>query len=312
MTKNHDLLFRSKQLGYIAVLVGGDSHEKEISLMSLDSVTSAMRSLNMSFDVIDIGTDEVFNIKKKGFSRSLILAHGKNGEDGRIQGLLDLMGIPYSGSGALAATQGFNKWISKLVWKSCGLLVPKGRVVSTYEECKDFFHDMCTRLVLKPMRGGSTKGVFIIDDESDLRNAYENSKRFDSLLVLEEFITGDEITCGIYDGDALPVIRIEYPGIVYDFHEKYFGTGTKYHCPSGLADCIDKECKSITITAARALGCHFWGRVDAIVNKGKVYVLEMNIVPGLTKHSLYPMLLRAANISFEEFLVTLLENCRVG
>ncbi|WP_092484928.1 D-alanine--D-alanine ligase [Candidatus Ichthyocystis hellenicum] len=312
MKDDNDLLARSRNLGRVVVLVGGDSHEKEISLMSLDQVTAIMTSLEIAFDVVDIGTDRVFDLKTGGFSRALIIAHGKNGEDGCIQGLLDLMKIPYTGSGALAATQGFNKWLSKLVWQSVGLSVPRGRLVSTYGQCEDFFHQLDTRLVLKPMRGGSTMGVRTINDKSDLLDAYDEARQLDNYLVLEEFIDGHELTCGIYYDDALPVIRIDHPGTVYDYHEKYFGNRTKYYCPSEIPARLDYEFRSMTVSAARAIGCHFWGRVDAILREDKVYLLEMNIAPGLTPHSLYPMALRAANISLGEFLVNLLENCRVG
>ncbi|WP_092401574.1 D-alanine--D-alanine ligase [Candidatus Ichthyocystis sparus] len=312
MKENNDLIIRSRNLGRVAVLVGGDSHEREISLMSLDQVAALMTNLEMIFDVVDIGTDRVFDLRAEGFSRALIIAHGKNGEDGRIQGLLDLMKIPYTGSGALAATQGFNKWLSKLVWQSVGLSVPRGRLVSNYRECVDFFHQLGAQLIIKPMRGGSTNGVYTISDESDLLAAYDEAKKLDDYLILEEFIDGYELTCGIYYDDALPVIRIDHPGTVYDYYEKYFGNRTKYYCPSDIPVHLDDEFRSATVSAAKSIGCHFWGRVDAIAREDKVYLLEMNIVPGLTKHSLYPMLLRAANISFEEFLVTLLENCRVG
>ena len=303
-------------LGKVAVLMGGTSAEREVSLMSGAGVLQALRARGVDAHAFDPAHTELCELKRAGYARCFIALHGRHGEDGSVQGALELLGIPYTGSGVMASSIAMDKVMTKRVWLAEGLptphyvwLAPERQNRETVRTVPD---ELGLPLIVKPPREGSSIGVTKVQGYSDMQEAVQLSARYDPDVLCEEFIEGEEVTCPVLgqgmDAVALPVIRIVAPGGAYDYQNKYFTDDVKYQCPSGLPEAEEREIQRIVLAAYRALGCRGWGRADLMVRASdrKPFLLEMNTSPGMTGHSLVPMSARAAGISYEDLCLRLL------
>ena len=299
--------------GKIAVLFGGRSAEREISLMSGRKVLEALRGAGLDAHGFDPAEREIFDLKREGYSRVFIALHGRYGEDGTVQGALELMGIPYTGSGVMASALSMDKVRTKMVWASAGIPTPRFEVVDAGSDWAGVVRRLGLPLIIKPAREGSTIGLTKVTDAATLPGAWALAARHDALVMAEEFIDGSELTAGFLGDRALPLIRIEAPQGNYDYQNKYFSDETQYHCPCGLPEAEELRIRELVMHSARALGCAGWGRADLIRRAdGSVQFLEMNTSPGMTGHSLVPMAARQAGLSFEALVLRILELAHVG
>ncbi len=299
--------------GKVAVLFGGRSAEREISLMSGRNVLDALRRAGVDAHAFDPAEKEIFDLRREGYSRAFIALHGRYGEDGTVQGALELLGIPYTGSGVMASALAMDKVRTKMVWTAAGIPTPRFEVVDAGSDWDGVARRLGLPLIVKPAREGSTIGLTKVTDVAGLPEAYSLAARHDALVMAEEFIEGSELTAGFLGGEALPLLRIEAPQGNYDYQNKYFSDETKYHCPCGLPDAEEQRIRSMVMKSARALGCAGWGRADLIRRAdGSVQFLEMNTSPGMTGHSLVPMAARQAGLSFEQLVLRILELAHVG
>jgi D-alanine-D-alanine ligase len=300
--------------GKVAVLMGGTSAEREISLMSGNGVLKALRSKGVDAQPFDPKERDVFGLKKEGFARCFIALHGRGGEDGTIQGALEMLGIPYTGSGVMGSAIGMDKWRTKMVWIADKLPTPRYRILTGKEDWKAVARELKLPLIVKPANEGSTLGLTKVTSVKQLPEAYElAAKKYRDIALAEQFIAGPEYTASVLGEEALPLIRIEAPKGNYDYQNKYFTDDTKYHCPSGLPAKKEKELQALTLRAFRAVGCRGWGRVDIMLDKrGKPWLLEVNTSPGMTGHSLVPMAAKAVGIPYEDLCVRILEMAHVG
>lgn len=304
---------RARRLGKVAVLLGGKSAEREISLLSGNAVLAGLRRAGVDAHAFDPSERDVFDLKRDGFERVFIALHGRYGEDGTVQGALELLGVPYTGSGVMASALCMDKVRTKLVWIAVGLPTPKFLVVDGRSNWDHVATTLGLPLIIKPAREGSTIGITKVSRRADLPAAYEAAARHDALVLAEEFVAGQELTGAFLGEQALPLIRIEAPQGNYDYQNKYFTDDTKYFCPSGLPDKDERSIRDLVLRSAQALGCAGWGRADLIRRAdGSVTLLEMNTSPGMTGHSLVPMAAKAAGISFDELVVRILESAHVG
>ena len=300
--------------GKVAVLMGGKSAEREISLMSGNGVLKALRSKGVDAHAFDPAQRDVFELKREGFARCFIALHGRGGEDGTIQGALEMIGIPYTGSGVMGSAIGMDKWRTKMVWIANKLPTPRFRILDEKSDWKSVARELKLPLIVKPANEGSTLGLTKVLSAKDLPAAYElAAKKFRDIALAEQFIDGPEYTASVLGEEALPLIRIEAPKGNYDYQNKYFTDDTKYHCPSGLPAKKEKELQTLTLRAFKAVGCRGWGRVDIMLDKKKKpWLLEVNTSPGMTGHSLVPMAAKAVGIPYEDLCVRILEMARVG
>src|SRR5689334_18560700 len=304
---------RVRRLGKTAVLLGGKSAEREISLMSGNAVLAGLRRAGVDAYAFDPAERDLADLKREGYDRAFIALHGRYGEDGTVQGALELLGIPYTGSGVMASALCMDKVRTKLVWLAVGLPTPRFKVVNAHSDWHSIAEELGLPLIVKPAHEGSTIGLSKVSKSADLRAAYELAARHDDLIMAEEFIAGEELTGAFLDNEALPLIRIEAPQGNYDYQNKYFTDDTKYFCPCGLPDRQERALRALVLKSAQALGCEGWGRADFILRKdGSVCLLEMNTSPGMTGHSLVPMAAKTAGISFDELVVRILESAHVG
>ena len=299
--------------GKIAVLMGGLSAEREISLMSGGNVLEALRKAGVDAHAFDPAEREIFELKRDGFARVFIALHGRYGEDGTVQGALELMRIPYTGSGVMASALAMDKVRTKMVWTAAGIPTPRFEVIDAQSDWAGVASRLGLPLIVKPVREGSTIGLTKVLQAVDLAQAYATAAKHDPLVMAEEFISGQELTAGFLGDTALPLIRIEAPQGNYDYQNKYFSDETKYHCPCGLPEVEEQRIRDLVMKSARALGCAGWGRADLIRRAdGSVQFLEMNTSPGMTGHSLVPMAARQAGLSFNDLVLRILELARVG
>jgi len=300
--------------GKVAVLLGGSSAEREISLMSGNGVLKALRSRGVDAHAFDPKERDLFDLKRERFARCFIALHGRGGEDGTIQGALETLGIPYTGSGVMGSAIGMDKWRTKMVWIASGLPTPRFRILEEKTNWSSVARDLKLPLIVKPANEGSTLGLTKVMSVKQLPAAYElAAKKYRDIALAEQFIAGPEYTASVLGEEALPLIRIEAPKGNYDYQNKYFTDDTKYHCPSGLPAKKEKALQALTLRAFRAVGCRGWGRVDIMLDKrGKPWLLEVNTSPGMTGHSLVPMAAKAVGIPYEDLCVRILEMARVG
>jgi D-alanine-D-alanine ligase len=308
---------KMSKFGKIAVLFGGSSAEREVSLMSGQGVLAALTSRGVDAHAFDPAKRDLSELKKGGFSRCFIALHGRQGEDGTVQGALELLGIPYTGSGVMASSVAIDKIMTKRIWRFEGLPTPDWRMVRSGQETRDALAALAAPgqpMIVKPAREGSTIGLAKVTEASQCDAAYQLAAKHDDLVLCEQFISGDEVTCPIMgEGEgarAMPVIRIVAPGGNYDYHNKYFGDDTKYIVPCGLPAGEEEAIQKIVLQAYRTLGCRGWSRVDVMIDAAtrKPYLLEINTSPGMTGHSLVPMSARAAGISYEQLCLDVLES----
>jgi D-alanine-D-alanine ligase len=305
-----------KRLGKTAVLMGGRSAEREVSLMSGTGVLNALKSRGVDAHAFDPAARELIELRHEGFVRVFIALHGRHGEDGTVQGALELLGIPYTGSGVMASAIAMDKVMTKRVWLAEGLPTPRWVWLAPDRQQREDVvavpDTLGLPLIVKPPREGSSIGVTKVRGYSQMQDAVALSTRYDPDVLCEEFIEGDEVTCPVLGqgpaARALPVIRIEAPEGAYDYQNKYFTDVTQYHCPSGLPAAEEAEIQRLVLAAYRALGCRGWGRADLMIRAAdrKPFLLEMNTSPGMTGHSLVPMSARAAGLSYEQLCVELL------
>jgi D-alanine-D-alanine ligase len=301
---------KMSKFGKVAVLFGGSSSEREVSLMSGKGVLAALTSRGIDAHAFDPAERDLAELKKDGFARCFIALHGRHGEDGTVQGALDLLGIPYTGSGVMASSIAIDKVMTKRVWMAEGIPTPKYQLLKrdAYDRQK-LMHlpdELGLPLIVKPSREGSSIGVAKVEGYSQVQHAVDAAAALDSDILCEQCVVGDEVTCPILgsgdDARALPVIRIAAPEGNYDYQNKYFTDSTKYQVPCGLPEGEEAAIQEIALKAYRVLGCRGWGRIDVMIDAAtrKPYLLEINTSPGMTSHSLVPMSARAAGISYEQ------------
>jgi D-alanine-D-alanine ligase len=296
-------------LGKVAVLMGGPSAEREISLISGRAVLEALRSRGVQAEPFDPAEREIFELKREGFKRVFIALHGRFGEDGTVQGALEVMKIPYTGSGVMASALAMDKWRTKLVWDASGIPTPRFAMVRATTAWDRVIDMLGLPVIMKPAREGSTIGLTKVNTPADFAPAFALAARYDNLVIAEEFIAGQELTASILGDVALPLVRIEAPQGNYDYQNKYFTDDTKYYCPAGVRAELDEEIRSVALKAFRVLGCRGWGRADVMLRPDGAYsFLEMNTSPGMTPHSLVPIAAREAGLPFPDLCVRLLES----
>lgn len=298
-----------QQFGRVAVLMGGTAAEREVSLKSGKAVLQALQRQGVDSVGIDVVDSTVLDqLRSGGFDRVFIILHGRGGEDGVMQGALETLGLPYTGSGVLGSALGMDKVRTKQVWQSAGLPTPAFRVVSEVRDVLVAGEALGFPLMVKPAHEGSSIGMSKVERAADLETAYHAAARYDSAVLLEAWVTGKEYTAGMLGEQALPLIRLETPRSFYDYEAKYRANDTKYHCPCGLPEADELALRMLAQRAFKAVGAHGWGRVDLMCdNDGKPYLIEVNTVPGMTDHSLVPMAARAADIEFDQLVLRILE-----
>ena len=309
-----------KTLGKVAVLMGGTSAERQISLMSGSGVLAALRSQGVDAQAFDPAERELTELKREGIDRCFIALHGRHGEDGSVQGALELLGIPYTGSGVLASAIAMDKVMTKRVWIAEGLPTPRyvwlapedRRSENIRERVRSVPDELGLPLIVKPPREGSSIGITKVAGYSDMQGAVELAAQYDADVLCEEFIDGEEVTCPVLGSGAgahaLPVVKIVAPEGAYDYQNKYFTDVVKYQCPSGLPQAEEREIQRLVVLAYRTLGCRGWGRADLMIRARdrKPFLLEMNTSPGMTTHSLVPISAKAAGLSYEALCVQIL------
>jgi len=302
-----------KLFGKVAVLMGGWSAEREVSLMSGRAVLAGLQSRGVDAHPIDVGRDVLAVLGRGGFDRAFIILHGRGGEDGQLQGALELMGLPYTGSGVLASALGMDKWRSKLVWQAGGLPVVEFELVDGESDFAAVEQRLGLPLFVKPANEGSSVGITKVKQAGELAAAYRTAAEYDDLVLAERFIGGGEFTVAVLNGEALPPVRIVPATEFYDYQAKYFRDDTRYLCPCGLPAEREAAMRRMALQAFALIGCRGWGRVDFLMDDaGALYPLEVNTLPGMTDHSLVPMAARAAGIEFPELVWRILEETLGG
>ncbi len=306
-----------QHFGKVAVLMGGASAEREVSLMSGTGVLQALRAGGVDAHAFDPAQRELGELRRDGFARCFIALHGRFGEDGTVQGALELLGLPYTGSGVMASSIAIDKVMTKRIWLSEGLPTPRHQLLRRgnfdQKQVLAVPDALGLPLIVKPSREGSSIGVVKVNGYSEMKAAVEQASQLDADILCEQFISGDEVTCPVIgsgdDARALPVIRIQAPDGNYDYHHKYFTNDTKYLVPCGLPAGEEENIQRLVLKAYRVLGCRGWGRVDVMIDgeSRQPYLLEINTSPGMTGHSLVPMSARAAGIGYEALCVRILE-----
>ena len=296
----------TKNFGKVAVLMGGNSAEREVSLNSGQAVLSALCSQGVDAHAVDPATDNVHELPAAGYARAFIILHGRGGEDGSMQAVLESIGLPYTGSRVLGSALSMDKLRCKWLWKGAGLATPAWHVLATEEEAVQV-KDLGLPLMMKPSREGSSIGISKVESVDKLKDAWQFARDYDDSVIAEQFIDGDEYTVSILNGEALPVIRLETPRDFYDYEAKYQANDTKYICPCGLDSDAESAMQELALQAFYVAGVEGWGRVDLMRDaEGNNWLIEVNTVPGMTDHSLVPMAARAAGIEFEELVLIIL------
>jgi D-alanine-D-alanine ligase len=311
-----DMKQQGVDYGKVAVLMGGRSAEREVSLMSGGGVLEALRARGVDAHAFDPAEQPMDELKRQGFARCFIALHGRYGEDGTVQGALELLGIPYTGAGVMASSMAIDKVMTKRVWMAEGLPTPRYVMLHRGEYSAERVHAITTALglplIVKPVREGSSLGLTKVTSEDQMDAALQAAAALDADILCEEFIAGDEVTCPVLgergDARALPVIHIVAPGGNYDYQNKYFTDDTEYRVPCDLPPGEEAAIQELVLKAYRVLGCRGWGRLDVMIDAAtrKPYLLELNTSPGMTGHSLVPMAARVAGISYEELCLQLL------
>ncbi len=296
----------AQEFGKVAVLLGGTSAERPVSLKSGGAVLDALLRKGVNAVGIDVGADVLAQLVKGGFDRVFIALHGRGGEDGTIQGALDLLGLPYAGSGVLGSALGMDKYRCKLVWRGLGLPTPEFCLISDEKELSKLA-DWGYPLVIKPVHEGSSIGISRVEDSSGLVDAWRAARGYDGQVLVERWIDGSEYTGGIIQGKPLPLIRVETPRKFFDFEAKYHEDSTRYYCPCGLPEADEARLQQLALTAFEGVGCRDWGRVDMLLDRsGQPWLIEVNTIPGMTDHSLVPMAARQAGLDFDDLVLTIL------
>lgn len=293
--------------------MGGRSAEREISLKSGAMVLNALRTSGVDAHAFDPRDNGIATLQSQGYGRAFIALHGRFGEDGTVQGALEYLGIPYTGSGVMASALAMDKWRTKLLWHAAGLPTPAYQLMNARTDPVALAARLGLPLMMKPAREGSSIGMSKVTSVEKIAPAYELAARHDDVVIAERFVEGMELTAAILGDDSLPLIRLETPREFYDYQAKYFAEDTRYICPSGLPDHQERAIQQTAVEAFRVLGCSGWGRVDLMLDgDGKPQLLEVNTIPGMTDHSLVPMAARARGIAFEALVLRILDTAHVG
>lgn len=309
----------ARNLGRVGVLYGGRSAEREVSLMSGQGVFEALASAGVDAHLFDTGREGLGALAERGFDRVFVALHGRYGEDGTMQGALELLGIPYTGSGPLSASLSMDKIMTKRLWEQTNLPTPRYCVVRSRADLDGLIDLLGLPIILKAPNEGSTLGLYKVTTAADLESAYEAALRFDEVILAEQFIVGRELTVAILGhgkaAEALPVIEIRAPGGNYDYEHKYFSDETEYLCPAPLPDSITEHAQQLAVQAYQSLDCEGWARADLMLDgQGELWLLEINASPGMTSHSLVPMAAKAAGMDYATLCVSILSeaSCKIG
>ena len=303
----------TNNFGKVAVLLGGRSAEREVSLQSGRAVLEALKRRGVDAYPFDPAKEPLEDLLRQEFSKAFIALHGRYGEDGTVQGALELMGLPYTGSGVLASALAIDKWRTKLLWQSIGVNTPRYMMLNAESDFDMVVRELGLPLIVKPSREGSTIGLCKVTSAEDLPDVYQVAAKHDPMVLAEQFIEGMELTAAILGDTPLPLVRIEVSGGLYDYKAKYLSHDTGYFCPSGLSAELENTIQIQALQAHRILGCEGWGRVDVILDSSdRPYFLETNTSPGMTGHSLVPMAAKTAGIAFDDLVMKILELAHVG
>jgi D-alanine-D-alanine ligase len=298
--------------GRVGVLMGGRSSERDVSLQSGSGVLEALRNLGIDAYAFDPGLRPVESMTQEQFDRVFISLHGRYGEDGTMQGFLEQISIPYTGSGVLASAMAIDKQVTKNIWLSQGLATPKFMMLDEYSNWDEVIQYLSLPLIVKPAREGSSLGLTKVKLVSELQEAYQLAAKLDREVMAEQCIVGEELTCPVIGQgkyvQALPMIKIKAPDANYDYHHKYVSNDTQYVCPPGLDPKLEEAIEDLAIRSYQTLGCSGWGRADVMIdqNTNQPYLLEMNTSPGMTTHSLVPMAAKQAGVSYEKLVLWIL------
>jgi D-alanine-D-alanine ligase len=299
--------------GKVAVLFGGRSAERDVSLKSGGMVLEALKRKGVDahpFDPRDQGLEQLI---AQRFDRVFIALHGRFGEDGTVQGALEYLGLPYTGSGVMASALAMDKWRTKLLWQAAGVPTPAYELLTHQSDFVGVGNRLGIPLMVKPAREGSSIGMSKVMSIEKVQPAFELAIQHDEVVIAESFVEGMEVTAAIVDGEALPLIRLETPRVFYDYEAKYFANDTRYICPSGLPAAQEQAIQGQVVRAFKLIGCSGWGRVDVMIDQAdRPYLLEVNTIPGMTDHSLVPMAARARGIEFDELCLRILATAHVG
>ena len=286
--------------------MGGDSSEREISLQSGKAVLAALQRQGVDAHGVDAGPDVLKQLDEAGFERVFIILHGRGGEDGVIQGALERIGLPYSGSGVLGSALGMDKHRTKLLWQGAGLPTPQSVLMTQAGHLAEAAA-LGFPLMIKPAHEGSSIGMSKVNDREELERAWLEARDYDSDVLAERWIVGQEYTVAILGDEALPLIRLETPRVFYDYAAKYQADSTEYHCPCGLDESQENTLQALALRAFKLVGAKGWGRVDLMLDEaGKPWLIEVNTVPGMTGHSLVPMAAKQAGIGFDDLVMRIL------
>ncbi|MNO58277.1 D-alanine--D-alanine ligase [compost metagenome] len=310
MTSAYDKLHSTldvKAFGRVAVLYGGKSAEREVSLKSGAAVIEALTSAGVDVVAIDVGDDLLDRLQSEKIDRAFIILHGRGGEDGSMQGLLECLGIPYTGSGILASALAMDKLRTKQVWQSLGIPTPRHAVLASESDCLQASTELGFPLIVKPAHEGSSIGMAKVNSAQELVAAWQDAAKYDSQVLVEQWIHGPEFTIAVLRGQVLPPIALGTPHVFYDYDAKYIANDTQYRIPCGLDSVKEQELIDLTARACDAIGIEGWGRLDVMQDEqGRFWLLEVNTAPGMTDHSLVPMAARAAGLDFQQLVLAIL------
>jgi D-alanine-D-alanine ligase len=296
------------EFGRVALLLGGTSAEREISLQTGQAVLAALRARGVDVAALDPAEAGLDALMGGAYDRVWLALHGRGGEDGLMQGALETIGLPYTGSGVLGSAVSMDKLRSKQLFRAWGLDTPEWAVMSDPAEAPAIVAELGLPLIVKPASEGSSVGMSKVEAAAALPAAWAEAARYDECVLVERWVEGGEYSVGVLQGEALPIIRIETPRVFYDYEAKYFSDDTRYFCPAGLDDAFEAACRAAALTAFDAVGASGWGRVDFLMGADRrPRFLEVNTIPGMTSHSLVPMGAKAAGIDFEELVWRVLE-----
>jgi D-alanine-D-alanine ligase len=303
----------TRGFGKVAVLMGGRSAERGVSLKSGAMVLAALKKKGVDAHAFDPKERGIDALVRERFDRAFVILHGRYGEDGTVQGALELIGIPYTGSGVLASALAMDKWRTKLVWQACGIPTPRSELITRDTDMQAVATRLGLPLMVKPANEGSSIGMTKVKSARELPEAYALAANYDRAVIAEAFVDGVELTAGILGHKPLPLIKLETPREFYDFQAKYEANDTRYIIPCGLPPDAERIVQDEALFAFETLGCRGWGRVDVMLDRsGKPYFLEVNTLPGMTDHSLVPMAARHAGLSFEDLCLRILELAQLG
>ena len=301
------------QFGKVAVLLGGKSAEREVSLMRGAAVLEALRSRGIDAHGFDPAQRPLEDLLREGFARAFIALHGRYGEDGTVQGALELLNIPYTGSGVMASALAMDKWRTKLVWQAVGIPTPRFEMLTAASDFAAVVAKLGLPIIVKPSREGSTIGLTKVIQGDQLEAAFHLAVKHDAMVLAEQFMSGSELTASILGDTALPLIRIAVASGLYDYHAKYFADDTQYFCPSGLPQAQEQVLQTLALRAFQIVGCSGWGRVDIMLDQnGAPHLLEVNTSPGMTSHSLVPMAAKVHGLAFPDLVIRILDSAHVG